>query len=105
MAVASERLTYAFDENCAGLLKVFLAARVHPTDQLTDLPSIGIPNGTLDLELLKGVGQKGRFALIVRDCLIMRRCIRDGDRRAAGGGSWRSSRRPRPQPGFALGFG
>lgn len=67
MAAASQELTFAFDENCAGLLKVLNAARADPVNRITDLPSIGVPRGTLDAELIKNLGERGRFALVVRD--------------------------------------
>ncbi len=67
MARQHAELTYAFDENSTGLLKVLRVARVDVAQQLTDLPSIGVPNGTLDPQLLASLGTKGSIVLILRD--------------------------------------
>lgn len=67
MADAAEVLTFAFDENSKGLQRVLLSARAHPLGRITDLPSVGVPNGTLDPALMAMLGAKGRFALILRD--------------------------------------
>jgi hypothetical protein len=67
MADAAGGLTFALDENSAGLLPALRACRVLAYDCLTDLPSLGIPAGTLDAELLMKLGARGRFALVARD--------------------------------------
>lgn len=67
MADASEDLTFAFDENSKGLQRVLLSARAHPHGRITDLPSVGIPNGTLDPAMIGMLGERGRFALVLRD--------------------------------------
>ncbi len=67
MAQPSGKLVFAFDENSIGLLRVMRTARAMPPDRLSDLPSLGIPAGTLDVPLLMELGKKGDFALILRD--------------------------------------
>ena len=58
MADAAEDLTFAFDENSKGLQRVLLSARARPHGRIKDLPSIGVPNGTLDPALMTKLGEK-----------------------------------------------
>lgn len=67
MAAPPGRLTFVLDENSAGLLPALRACRALAHDRLTDLPSVGIPNGTLDPEMLTQLGARGNFALLARD--------------------------------------
>lgn len=80
--MAASSLTYVFDENSQGLLRVMRAAGADRASALSDLPSLGIANGTLDPDLLAALGDKGSFALIVRDSrmldpVMQRRAWRD----------------------------
>ena len=71
MADASGRLTFVLDENSSGLRQVLQAARADAHDRLATLPEVGIAPGTLDTALLHELGQRGRFALILRDARVL----------------------------------
>lgn len=82
MASPAGSLTFVLDENSAGLLPALRACRVRGHDRLTDLPAQGIAPGTLDAEMLRSLGARGRFALVARDgrmleSLIQRQAWRD----------------------------
>jgi hypothetical protein len=67
MADPQGGLIFVLDENSTGLRAVLLASRTLPEERLKLLPELGIPNGTLDAEMLAALGQGGRFTLIARD--------------------------------------
>lgn len=67
MANTQSSLTFVLDENTAGLLPALRASRAAGHDRVTDLPAQGIAPGTLDADLLRMLGERGRFALIARD--------------------------------------
>ena len=71
MADASSRLTFVLDENSSGLLPVLRAARADAHERSVTLKQIGIAPGTLDSQVLHELGQKGRFALILRDSRVL----------------------------------
>ncbi len=67
MATPAGGLTFVLDENKAGLLPVLRASRALAHERTTDLQAQGIAPGTLDPDLLRSLGARGRFALIARD--------------------------------------
>lgn len=67
MAAPEGRLTFVLDENSAGLLPGLRACRALAHERVTDLPSVGVPHGTLDPDVLRELGARGRYALIARD--------------------------------------
>ena len=71
MADASRGLKFVLDENSSGLLPVLRAARVDAYDRLATLLDVGILPGTLDPQVLHSLGQRGRFALILRDARVL----------------------------------
>jgi hypothetical protein len=67
MAHAHRGLIFVFDENYTGILPVLRVSRASGHDRVLDLPAQGIPPGTLDPDMLRQLGQRGRFALVARD--------------------------------------
>ncbi len=67
MAIPHSGLTFVLDENTAGFLPAVRACRALGYDRVTDLPAQGIAPGTLDPDLLRQLGARGRFALVARD--------------------------------------
>ena len=67
MASAISRVTFVLDANSSGLLLPLRTARAEAYERLVTLPEVGIPSDTLDTPLLHDLGQRGRFALVLRD--------------------------------------
>jgi hypothetical protein len=67
MAIPQSGLTFVLDENTAGVLPAVRACRALGYERVTDLPAQGIAPGTLDTDLLRQLGARGRFALLARD--------------------------------------
>lgn len=67
MASAQGSLTFVLDENTAGLLPALRACRAVSHAQVSDLAAQGIAPGTLDADMLRLLGERGRFALVARD--------------------------------------
>lgn len=67
MAEPQGGLTFVLDENSKGLRDALLASRAVARDRLKLLPEVGIPDGTLDADMLRELGQRGRFILVARD--------------------------------------